>query len=319
MEWLNYHHLLYFYLAAREGTITKAGNLLRLSQPTISGQIRSLEDALGEQLLDRSGRTLKLTDVGRVVYRYAEEIFSAGRELQDTLKQRPTGGAVRFRVGISDVVPKLVVHRLLEPALRIPDVRLICTEGKTDRLLAALAVQELDMVVTDAPMGHDIKVKAFNHLLGESGTTLFAHPDLTRDVDLPFPQVLQAVPVLLPTEGSVMRRGLDDWFEEQGLRPYVIAEFDDGALMKVFGESRGGIFPAPSVMESDICSRYGVQVMGRVESIRERFFAITVERRIKHPGVACIVENARRGLFPKRRKATRVPKPKLPARRAPKR
>lgn len=297
MEWLNYHHLLYFYLVAREGTIAKAGKLLRLSQPTISGQIRSLEDALGEKLFERSGRTLHLTEVGRLVYRYADEIFSTGRELQDILKSRPTGRPVRLMVGVSDAVPKLVVHRVLEPALQMPNVRLVCVEDKTERLLGGLALQGLDLIVADVPIGASSPIKAFDHLLGESSISLFAHTKLARSLRGSFPATLEDAPMFLPGEGSAMRTALERWFEEQQLRPRVIAEFDDSALMKVFGERGGGVFPGPTIIEEEIRAHYHVDVVGRIADVKERFYAITIERRIRHPAVVRIMENAREGIF----------------------
>jgi LysR family transcriptional regulator, transcriptional activator of nhaA len=297
LEWLNYHHLLYFYLVAREGTIAKAGKILRLSQPTISGQIRSLEDALGEKLFVRVGRTLQLTDVGRIVYRYADEIFSIGRELQDTLKGRPTGRPLRLHVGISDVVPKLIAYRLLEPALRMGSVQMVCTEDKTDRLLAELSIQSLDLVIADAPVGANVSVRAYNHLLGETGVTFFGRESLRESLQGEFPKCLEGAPMLLPTENTVLRRTLDRWFEQIGVRPKVVAEFEDSALMKVFGERGEGVFPAPTVIEREIRAHYSVVVVGRAEELRERFYAITVERRIKHPAVMRISEGARSKLF----------------------
>ena len=213
MEWLNYHHLLYFWMAAREGSISRASEELRLSQPTLSAQIRTLEEALGEKLFARVGRNLVLTDMGRIVFRYADEIFSLGRELMDTVQGRPTGQPVRFTVGIADVVPKLVAYRLLEPALQLAEpVRLICREDKPDRLLAALALNELDLVLSEAPIDPTIKVQAYSHVLGECGVTFFGTAALTKAYRPKFPQSLTGAPVLLPTDQSVLRRSLERWF-----------------------------------------------------------------------------------------------------------
>lgn len=297
MEWLNYHHLLYFYVVAREGTIAKAGEVLRLAQPTISGQIRSLEEAFGEKLFDRRGRTLVLTDVGRVVYEYAEEIFSLGRELQDTLRGRPSGKPMRFQVGISDVVPKLIAYRLLEPALRSEAVRLICSEDKTDVLVTELTRHALDLVITDSPLPPSSHVKAYNHLLGECGVSFFARPELAKRMKGTFPHSLEGMPLLLPTENNVLRRSLDRWLEQHRVAPNLIAEFEDSALMKVFGERGEGIFPAPRAIEAEIAKWYGVVVVGRTTEVRERFYAISVERRIKHPAVIAISEAAKERLF----------------------
>jgi LysR family transcriptional activator of nhaA len=298
MEWLNYHHLLYFYLVAREGTIAKAGQVLRLAQPTISGQIRALEEALGEKLFVRSGRTLQLTETGQIVYRYADEIFSLGKELQDTLKGRPSGRPMRLHVGISDVVPKLIAYRLLEPALRSGhDVQVVCTEDKTEQLLADLATHGLDLVLADSPITPGSRVRAFNHLLGECGLSFFARKDVAARLGGSFPKSLDGQAVLLPTENTVMRRGLDRWLESQGVRPRIVAEFADSALMKVFGERGEGVFPGPSVIEKEIRDHYNVQVVGRVPELRERYYAITVERRIKNPAVQAISDAAREQVF----------------------
>lgn len=297
MEWMNYHHLLYFYLVAREGTIAKAGKILRVSQPTISGQIKALESALDEQLFSRSGRTLQLTEVGRVVYQYADEIFSLGRELQDTLRGRPTGRPQRLHVGISDAVPKLIAYRLVEPAMRSDTVHVVCTEDKTERLLGELSTKGLDLVLADAPVPGGAKIRAYNHLLGECGVTFFARADLRTKLRSDFPKSLDGAPMLLPTSNTVLRRSIDAWLDETGVRPRVVAEFEDSALMKVFGERGEGVFPGPTVIEREIRDHYDVAVLGRVEAIRERFYAISVERRIKHPAVLQITESARARLF----------------------
>jgi len=298
LEWLNYHHLHYFWVVAREGTITRAGALLRLAQPTISGQLHALEASLGEKLFERRGRTLQLTEVGHVVYRYAEEIFGLGRELQDTLKGRPTGRPMRVAIGIADSVPKLIAYRLLEPALRLtPPVQLACTEDKTERLLAELSVRGLDLVLTDTPIGAGGGVRAFNHALGDSGVSFFGTAGLRRRHPGRFPACLDGAPLLVPTTSAQLRRDLDRWLEASGVRPRIVAEFEDGALMKMFGQRGEGFFPGPTVIEKEIKQGYGVSVVGRTAEFKERFFAITVERRIKHPAVAAITETARARLF----------------------
>lgn len=298
MEWLNYHHLLYFWLVAREGTIARASQVLRLAQPTISGQIRALEQALGEKLFERKGRRLALTDVGRVVYEYADEIFSLGRELQQALKGHAGTRPARLRVGVSDVVPKLVAYRLLAPAL-VGDgaVQLTCTEDKTERLLAELSTHEIDLVLSDAPVGAGATVRAFNHLLGECGVSFFATPKLAERHPGRFPQRLEGAPLLLPLSSTQLRRGLDRFLEAAGVTPRIVAEFEDSALMKVFGEQGEGVFPGPTVIEKEIREHYGVVVVGRTEEIRERYYAITVERRIKHAAVQAISDAARAKLF----------------------
>jgi LysR family transcriptional activator of nhaA len=298
MEWLNYHHLLYFWTVAREGSVTKASEILGLAQPTVSGQLKALEESLDEKLFARSGRRLVLTDVGRTVYRYADEIFSLGRELQSTLKDRPTGRPVRFSVGVADVVPKLVAYRLLLPALTLPEpVHVVCREDKPERLLAELGVHALDLVLSDAPVSAGVSVKAFSHLLGETPVAFFGNETLAAAYRRGFPASLQGAPLLMPTENTSLRRSLDLWLEQQQIRPHVVGEFEDSALLKVFGQAGKGLFPAPAVIEDEVLEQYGVKLVGRVESVKERFYAISVERRIKHPAVLAISEAARERLF----------------------
>jgi LysR family transcriptional activator of nhaA len=298
VEWLNYHHLLYFYTVAREGSVTRASEALRLAQPTLSGQIRKLEEALDEKLFERRGRGLVLTEMGEVVYRYAEEIFSLGRELMDTLHGRPTGRPARLLVGITDVVPKLVCHRLLEAVFTLEEpVKLVLREGKTDALLADLATQAFDMVIADTPLPPHLRVRAFNHPLGECGVTFFAVPELAARHRRGFPRSLDGAPMLLPTENTALRRSLDQWFESVAVRPRVVAEIEDSALLKVFGQHGRGIFAAPENIAAEIRRQHGVRAVGTASEVRERFYAITVERRIKHPAVAAITEAARTQLF----------------------
>lgn len=299
MEWLNYHHLLYFWMVAREGSVTRASSELRLAQPTISTQIRLLEESLGEKLFARQGRSLVLTDVGREVYRYADEIFSLGREMLDVVRNRATSKrGLRFAVGIADVLPKLVVYRLLEPVRRLDQpVHIVCREGRPEPLLADLAIHKLDLVLADAPVGASSSVRAFHHLLGECGITFFAKAPLAARLRRKFPRSLDGAPVLLPIEGSVMRRSLAQWFDAEGIRPNVVSEFEDGALLEAFGAAGVGVFPSPAVIESEVRRQYGVQVVGRVEAVRERFYAVSHERRLKHPAVVAVSEAARERLF----------------------
>lgn len=297
MEWLNYHHLRYFWAAAREGSVTRASEKLHISQPAVSAQIRELEQALAEKLFARSGRSLTLTEAGRVVYRYAEEIFGLGTEMVETLKGRPTGRPVRLAVGITNVIPKLIAYRLLKPALKLPDpVRVECREDRPERLLAELATHGLDLVLADAPAAPTMRVRARSHLLGECGVSIFGAERLGKAHRRGFPRSLDGAPLLLPTVDSTLRRLLDEWFEAQGIRPQIVGEFEDSALLKVFGQSGTGLFAVPSAIEADVRRHYGVQAVGRVE-LRERFYAITVERRLKHPAVVAISEAARHELF----------------------
>lgn len=300
MEWMNYHHLLYFWTVVREGGVVRAAERLNLSQPTISSQIRTLEDAFGERLLTRVGRNVVPTDVGQLVYRYADEIFSLGRELQDAVKARPTGRPVRLTVGIADVVSKLIAYRLISPALTgETPIHLVCREDRSDRLLAALSTHELDLVISDAPVPPTVHVKAYNHVLGECGVTIFGTPALAKKLKKGFPRSLNGAPMLLPGEGTLMRRQLEDWHQAEGIRPLVVGEFDDSALLKVFGENGVGVFAGPSVIEEEIREQYRVQSIGRIDSIRERYYAISFERRLKHPGVSTIAQKARLEMFSK--------------------
>ena len=298
MERLNYHHLLYFWMVAREGTVARASTLLRLTQPTLSAQIHALEDALGEKLFERVGRGLRVTEMGRVVFRYADEIFALGRELSDSVKGKPTGRPLRLRVGVADALPKLVAYRLIEPALALPQpVRLLAHEQSTEKLLVALALHELDVVLTDQLATPGVSVRVFTHLLGECGVTLFASPKLAARYRRRFPRALDGAPFLLPGETSTLRRALEQWFEKQKIRPRVVGEFDDSTLIKVFGQAGSGLFAAPSIIEASVRSQYGVSIVGRLDKARERFYAISAERRLKHPGVIAITESARRELF----------------------
>jgi LysR family transcriptional regulator, transcriptional activator of nhaA len=299
MEWLNYHHLLYFWVVAREGTIARASAELRLAQPTISGQIRKLENVLGAKLFRRSGRTLVLTELGRVVYREADEIFSIGRKLMDTVRGRSTGRALRVVVGVADVLPKPIVRLLLEPALRLGQaVRLVCREDQpVEEFLAELAVFSLDVVLSDAPVSPGSAVRAFSHLLGECGTTFFGAKRLATAHRRGFPRSLDGAPLLMPGPTSTLRRAMDHWLDKEKVYPTIIGEFDDPALMNLFGEDGVGILAAPTVLEAELRRRYRVEVVGRVEALRQRFYAISVERKLKHPAVVAICESARKDLF----------------------
>ncbi len=299
MDWLNYHHLFYFYTVAREGSVTGAAEKLRLAQPTLSGQIRKLEENFEEKLFVRDGRKLALSEVGRLVYRYAEEIFSTGDELLDALRGRPTNRPAKLLVGVADVVPKLVSYRLLQTALDLPEpVQLVLYEGKTDELIAALGTQRYDMVLTDVPLNpQSVRVRAYNHPLGSSGVSFFAEPKLARRYRKHFPASLDGAPMILPTGSASLRHTLDRWFDSLDIKPDIVAEIEDSALMKVFGQHGVGIFPAPSVVADDVRESHGVTVLGESDELREHFYAITIERRIMHPAVAAIAEAARNGVL----------------------
>lgn len=307
MEWLNYHHLYYFWTVVREGSIAAAARRLRLSQPTVSEQIAALEEAVGEPLLRRGARGIALTEMGATVDRYAEAIFSLGRELQDTVKGRPTGRPMRLAVGVADVVPKLVAHKLLAPALALEqEVRVVCYEDKIERLWAALSLHGLDLVLADAPVGvlggaqgaaPDNHAPLYSHLLGECDVAVFGTRELAARCRRGFPRSLDGAPFLLPVAGTSLRTSLDEWFEAHGIAPRVAGEFQDSALLHVFGQAGVGLFAAPSAVLDSLRGRSGLQVLGRIETIRERFYAISSERKLQHPAVVAISKAAREVLL----------------------
>jgi LysR family transcriptional activator of nhaA len=297
MKWLNYNHLYYFWMVAREGGIARAAEELMLSQPTISVQIKELETAFGHRLFDRVGRGLQLTEAGRIAFNYANEIFSLGQEMTNALEHQPAGRPLKLSVGILDEIPKLVVRQLLEPALRLPQpVRLICREDKADRLLADLAARRTDVVLSDAPIGTAVQVQGYNHLLGESGVSFFASNKLATHLKRGFPKSLNGAPVLLPTDHTEVRRSLNLWFDSKRIHPIVAGEFDDSALMFWFGQSGVGAFPAPSAMEAKVQHDFGVKLIGRAADVRERFYAISMEPELKHPAVVAVCQAARKTL-----------------------
>jgi LysR family transcriptional activator of nhaA len=292
--------LLYFWSVAKHGTVAKACEELHLAQPTISGQIMLLEEALGEQLFIRTGRRLVMTEMGQVVFKYAEDIFATGQELMNTVKGRGTNGhPSRLVVGIVDVVAKPLATQFLKSALKVdPSTLLICREDKLPFLLTDLAVHELDLVIADSPAPPDSKAGIYNHLLGESGVTLFATAKLAARYRRGFPQSLQGAPMLLPTTESKLRQLLDPWMTHRELTPQVVGEFDDSMTLKAFGQDGYGIFPGASAIEKEICRQFKVQAVGHLDSLKQYFYGITVERRLKHPAVLAIVQAARRDLHP---------------------
>jgi LysR family transcriptional activator of nhaA len=305
MEWLNYHHLRYFAVVAREGSVSRAAKLLRVTQPTVSEQLHALEDALGEPLVRREGRRLSLTDVGVTVKRYADEIFALGGELLDTVKGKPTGRPLRLAVGVADVVPKLVAFRILEPALAMTDrVRVECFEDAPSRLFAALAGHALDLVIADAPAPSDWAPDAlagarqasasrlYSHLLGECGVSVFGTARMAKELRVRFPRSLDGTPFLLPTSNTALRRELDAWFAARQIAPSVVGEFQDAALLGAFAEAGVGAFAAP-----DVIGTKSLKKIGALEKLRARYYAVTVERRIAHPAVAVIAGAARAKIF----------------------
>jgi LysR family transcriptional regulator, transcriptional activator of nhaA len=299
VNWLNYHHLFYFWTVVRTGGVKAAGKQLRLAAPTVSAQIRDLERSLAVTLLERRGRNLVPTDTGRMVFRYADEIFSLGREMVDAVREGHSGPhPVRIVIGIADVLPKLIAHWLIEPALKLsPPVRIVCREDNPEHLLAALALHELDVVLADAPIGPNIKVHAYNHLLGECGISFVGTAELVASRRGRFPRSLDGAPMLLPTDNTALRRSLDQWFSEHQIRPAIVGEFEDYALLRVFGETGAGFFPAPSVLDAQLTRQYGLKQLGRTREVRGRYYAISAEKNLRHPAVVAICETARRKLF----------------------
>lgn len=298
MDWLNYHHLYYFWTVARLGSVTAAAAELRVAQPTVSGQLRALERSLGERLFVRQGRGLALTETGRTTLRYAEEIFSIGRELQDTLHGRGAGRPQRFAVGITDALPRLLAYQLLTPAVALHDrLQLVVRQDSTDRLLADLATHTVDLVLADTPVPAGSGVRAFAHPLGECGVLVCGSQPLADAHREGFPASLDGAPVLLPGAHSALRRSLDGWFEHRRLRPRVVMECDDSALLKSFGRAGTGLVMIPTVAEDEAVRQYGLCRVGAVDGVRERFYAISLERRLKHPAVRAISAGARGAVF----------------------
>ncbi|MDY7539514.1 transcriptional activator NhaR [Undibacterium sp. RTI2.1] len=291
MTSLNYKHLHYFWVVAKAGSIARASEQLNLTPQTISGQISLFEDIQGEQLFKKQGRNLQLTEAGRLVLGYAEEIFSLGQELEEVLQHRPTARTLQLRVGVSDAVAKAVAYRLLEPALALPQtLRINCREGKLDVLLAELALHKLDIVITDSPMPPTVNVRGFNHQLGECGISFFATAALAQQYGEAFPACLQGAPILLPGEDSALRSKLMFWLNEKQLHPRIAGEFDDSALMSAFGQAGAGFFAAPSAIADMVIRQYDVQQVGHTDEIREQFYAISVQRKLTHPAVLAITQ-----------------------------
>jgi len=298
MEWLNFHHLRYFLAVAKEGGLRQAAEKLRVSQPSISAQIRELEEALGEKLFRRSGRANVLTDAGQIAFRHADEIFSLGHELVSAIKQRPTTRVVRLYVGVADSFPKLVTYEILKPLFaRAEQVHAICREGKLEDLLAQLAAHRLDLVLADEPAPSTAKIRAFNHLLGESGVTFCAAAAQARRLRRNFPRSLHEAPALLPAENTALRRSLENWFRALQIQPRVVAEFEDAALMKVMAANAQGFAPIPTVVVKEAVARYQLQIIGATDRCRDQFYAITAERRITHPLVSLLTEQAQKLTF----------------------
>lgn len=293
METLNHHHLYHFWMVVREGGVTRASEKLNISQPTISGQLRELEQALGEKLLARFGRTVALTEIGRIVYRYADEILGLDRELLQAVKGRATRQG-ELAVGVAKVVPKQVAYRMLEPTLRLPEpIKLVCVHESKDRLFAELVADSLDVVLADSPAPPAVKVRADSRLIGECPISIFGTEEVAAAHRRGFPGSLDGAPFLLPSEDSGLRSSLEDWFQKQRIWPRVVGTFEDSALLETFGQAGAGLFAVPAAIEADVRRQYKVRVAGRLDSVRQRFYAITVERNLRNPAVMAISERAR--------------------------
>ena len=298
MRHLNYSHLQYFWAVAHEGSVVKAAERLHITPQTISGQIRLLEETVGQPLFNRVGRRLVLSEMGHVVLEYADEIFSIGAELSQVVREQRSAGPAKLSVGIVNSIPKLIAERIVAPALIDEDaVRIRCQEASLEQLLGELSVHKLDIVLSDQPMPQGLSLRAFNHRLGESGLAFFSQRRKAKRYQKTFPQSLNGAPMLLPSPHSALRRQLDEWFDDNSIIPHIVGEIDDSALLKAFGEAGYGVFAGPSVIDKEICKMYSMAVIGRTDAITEQFFAISPERRIKHPSVVRIIEAARTQLF----------------------
>lgn len=294
MSWLNYHHLQYFWVVAREGSVARASEVLHVTPATISIQLRDLEKSLGVELLRKSGRGLALTEMGAAVQAYAQDIFSTGQELLDMVNGRPVGGPMLLRVGIKDVMPKLVSYQLLRPAMQLPEsVRLLCFEGDITRLIADLAIHKLDVILSDTPVDPTMKVRAYSHLLGESEVFFAGTKSLAKKYREGFPRSLAGAPVLLPMKNTVLRRSLDYWFEGAEIRPNVVGEIDDSAMLKILGSKGVGLFPVASTIRKDVEAMYNVEFIAKVPNVTEKYYALSVERKLKHPAVLAMTEVGR--------------------------
>lgn len=295
---VNYKHLHYFWVVAREGGVARASERLNLTPQTISGQLSLLESHLDVTLFNRVGRNLELSETGRLVLSYADEIFSLGGELEEMIHKLPEQRPQLFRVGVVDVLPKSIAHCILAPALQMPEqVRMICREASIDTLLAELAVHRLDLVLADRPIPSTVSTRAFSHKLGECPVSFFASENIKEQLVGEFPACLENAPLLLPSSGTQLRSGIDQWLNKYRIRPRIISEFDDSALMKAFGQEGAGIFIAPAVIKDEVERQYQVSSIGQIDEVKEKFYAISVERKVSHPIVSQVMEIARESLF----------------------
>ncbi len=298
MDELNYHHLYYFWVVAKEGSVTQACRKLFVSQSTVSGQLALLEEQVGEPLFERRGRNLELTEAGQIAFSYSDEIFSLGNALVRTLKGQHRPELLNLVIGVANVIPKLVVYRFLQPVAKLSTkVRLTFVEDNLEKLLSDLALHRLDVVLSDVAASGGTRARVFNHFLDDCTVSFFAHPTLARTMKGHFPQSLDKAPVLLPMHGTALRRSLDQWFEQAKVSPQIVGEFDDSALLKMYGQAGLGAFAAPSIIAREVMRQYKVVKVGEARQVRERFYAISIERKLKHPAVVAITESARKSSF----------------------
>lgn len=291
---INFKHLHYFWVVAKQGGIMRASENLHITPQTISGQIRLLEEQLGKPLFEKVGRNLEITDAGRMALSYADDIFSLGYELEETVKNTSKDRSQILRVGVADVIPKSIAYRLLEPALNLSEpIRFVCKENSLDALLGELALHKLDIIIADGPIPQRLGVKGYNHPLGECGISFLAAPKLTRTLTNEFPANLTGAPFLMPSELSLVQAQLLQWLDRQHILPRIVGEFDDSALMKAFGQAGAGVFVVPTPIADEVASQYNVEILGKTDEIREQFFAITTERRLTNPALIAINQTAR--------------------------
>jgi LysR family transcriptional activator of nhaA len=298
VDWINYHHLYYFWLTVKMGTVSAAAESLHLARPTVAAQIKDLEKAMEQKLFEKQGRGLVLTEFGTQIHKYADEIFSIGHELREFIKTGHGENRKRFVVGLPDVVPKHIAFELLKPALRMDDrPRTICYEGKLDQLLTDLALHKIDLVISDAPAPPTMDFKVYNHKLGECGLSMLATPEIAKMYREGFPGSLTDAPCLLPTDHTAVRRAMDIWMDDNDIFPEIVAEFEDSALLKVFGQAGEGIFPVPAAIEARVIKQYGVELVGRIDEVRDKFYAISAEKRVQHAATSLVVKQGRSELF----------------------
>jgi LysR family transcriptional regulator, transcriptional activator of nhaA len=294
MQNLNYKHLHYFWVIAKSGGVAKAGEQLHVTPQSLSGQIRLLEANIGQPLWRRAGRKLELTDTGHLVFDYADRLFTVGEELKDALRDRPGAAATTFRVGVTGSVVKVVAYRLVAPALNLqPSPRLVCREGRFAELLALLSVHQLDLVISDRPMPSSMNVRGYNHLLMQGGMSFLAAPTLAKRLRKGFPHSLNDAPMILPGGDAAVRPKLLQWFDSHQLRPHILGDFDDTAVMKAFGQAGAGVFPMPTMVAKEICAQFHVAEVGRTNDVQHQVYAISGERRLTNPAVVAISDTAR--------------------------